>query len=218
MHGLASLKNENTLTVDGQEVQAKNIIIATGSEPICPPDFNYDGQRVITSTEALEITSVPKKMVVIGAGVIGLELGSIYARLGTEVEVVEFQDNILGEMDRDVSKEMRRSLKKLGLKFYLSHKVASVSATKTKTKVEVEKRDGSESFTLEADYCLIAIGRKAYSQGLGLEKIGIRTDDKGRIEINRHFQTSVPNIYAIGDVVQGPMLAHKAEGRRRLCS
>jgi len=211
VHGVASFKDAHTLKVGNGEIKTKHIIIATGSEPICPPAFNYDGKRIITSTEALNISTVPKKIVVIGAGVIGLELGSVFGRLGTEIEVVEFQDNILGEMDNDISKEMRRSLKKLGFKFHLAHKVTTVTATKTKAKVEVEKRDGGGAFTIEADYCLIAIGRKAYTDQLGLEKVGINTDDRGRIEIDGHFQTSVPNVYAVGDVVKGPMLAHKAE-------
>ncbi|MEE9371970.1 MAG: dihydrolipoyl dehydrogenase [Saprospiraceae bacterium] len=209
--GHSFFKSTNTLQVGDREVKAKNIIIATGSEPLCPPDFNYDGNRIITSTEALNISKIPKKMVVIGAGVIGLELGSVYARLGTEVEVVEFQDTILGEMDGDISKEMRRSLKKLGLKFYLKHKVTAVKSTKTKVNVEIEKRDGGDPFSLEADYCLIAIGRKAYTEGLKLDKAGVQSDDKGRVDTNQNFQTNVPNIYAIGDVVKGVMLAHKAE-------
>ena len=211
LQGHASFINQKTLKVNDQNVEAKNIIIATGSEPITPPSFNYDGNRVITSTEALEITKVPKKMVVIGAGVIGLELGSVYARLGSEIEVVEFQDTILGGMDVDVSKEMRRSLKKLGMKFHLGHKVTTVKSTKTKVSVSVEKRDSGNGFAIDADYCLVAIGRKAYTEGLALDNAGIVSDDRGRIEINDHFQTNVPNVYAIGDVVKGPMLAHKAE-------
>ena len=211
IHGHASFISNDTLKVNDQEVKASKIVIATGSEPICPPSFNYDGKRVITSTEALDIDKVPKRMVIVGAGVIGLELGSVYARLGTEVEVVEFQNAILGGMDTDVSKEMRRSLKKLGIKFHLSHKVTTVKSTKTKVSVEVEKKDGGDAFTIDADYCLIAIGRKAYTDGLDLEKVGIQSDDRGRIEIDHHFQTNVSGIYAIGDVVKGAMLAHKAE-------
>ena len=211
IHGHASFISNDNLKVNDQEVKASKIVIATGSEPICPPSFNYDGKRVITSTEALDIDKVPKRMVIVGAGVIGLELGSVYARLGTEVEVVEFQNAILGGMDTDVSKEMRRSLKKLGIKFHLSHKVTTVKSTKTKVSVEVEKKDGGDAFTIDADYCLIAIGRKAYTDGLDLEKVGIQSDDRGRIEIDHHFQTNVSGIYAIGDVVKGAMLAHKAE-------
>ncbi len=215
IQGVASFVDSTTLSVDNngkkKEVKAKNIIIATGSEPICPPAFNYDGKRVITSTEALDIQTVPKKMVIIGAGVIGLELGSVFARIGTAVEVVEFLDTILGGMDADVSKEMSRSLKKLGIKFHLGHKVTAVSGTSTRVKVEVEKRDGGDPFTIDADYCLIGIGRKAYTEELDLEKVVIQTDDKGQIEVNDHFATTVPNIYAIGDVIKGDMLAHKAE-------
>lgn len=215
IQGVASFVDSTTLSVDNngkkKEVKAKNIIIATGSEPICPPAFNYDRKRVITSTEALDIQTVPKKMVIIGAGVIGLELGSVFARIGTAVEVVEFLDTILGGMDADVSKEMSRSLKKLGIKFHLGHKVTAVSGTSTRVKVEVEKRDGGDPFTIDADYCLIGIGRKAYTEELDLEKVVIQTDDKGQIEVNDHFATTVPNIYAIGDVIKGDMLAHKAE-------
>jgi len=211
VHGEATFVSADTLKVGDQEVKASKIVIATGSEPICPPAFNYDGNRVITSTEALDIDKVPKRMVIVGAGVIGLELGSVFARLGTEVEVVEFQDKILGAMDKDISKEMRRSLKKIGIKFHLGHKVTTVKATKTKVAVEVEKRDGGNGFKIDADYCLVAIGRKAYTAGLGLDKVGVKSDDRGRVEIDGHFQTNVPNIYAIGDVVKGAMLAHKAE-------
>jgi dihydrolipoamide dehydrogenase len=150
-------------------------------------------------------------MVVIGGGVIGLELGSVYARLGTEVEVVEFGDRIIGGMDKDCSKELMRALKKIGVKFHLKHKVTTVKATKTSVTVGVQKRDSEDTFDIKADYCLIAIGRYAYTDKLGLENVGITTDDKGRINVDAHLQTEVPGIYAIGDVIKGAMLAHKAE-------
>jgi dihydrolipoamide dehydrogenase len=150
-------------------------------------------------------------MVIVGGGVIGLELGSVYARLGTEVEVVEFQDRILPTMDKDCSKELMRALKKTGVKFHLKHKVTDVKGTKTKAKVTVEKRDGGEPFVIDADYCLIAIGRRPYTDKLGLDKAGVNLDERGRVVVDDHLATNVPHIYAIGDVIRGAMLAHKAE-------
>jgi len=150
-------------------------------------------------------------MVIVGGGVIGLELGSVFARLGTSVDVVEYMDKILPTMDADCSKELMRSLKKLGMNFYLGHGVQKVKATKTSTTVTVQKKDGSETFEIKADYCLIAIGRKPYTDGLNLAAIGIQTDEKGRIPVNDHLETSVSGVFAIGDVIKGAMLAHKAE-------
>ena len=215
-HGHGSFVTTNTIKItkeDGssEQIEANKVIIATGSKPIAPASFNYDKNRVITSTEALNIDKVPKKMVVIGGGVIGLELGSVFARLGTEVEVVEFQDTILAEMDKDCGKELQRALKKIGIKFHTKHKVVDVKGTKTKAKVTVEPKDGGESFIIEADYCLIAIGRRAYTDNLGLENVGVTTDERGKVEVNAHLETNIPGIYAIGDVIQGAMLAHKAE-------
>jgi dihydrolipoamide dehydrogenase len=215
-NGVGSFKDSTHVIVtkaDGSttELETAKVIIATGSKPIAPAMFNYNKQRVITSTEALNITKVPKRMVVVGAGVIGLELGSVFARLGTEVEVVEYQDRILAGMDKDCSKEMMRSLKKLGMKFHLKHQVTATKATKTSATVTVQKRDSEDTFDLKADYCLVAIGRYAYTDGLNLEAVGIETDDRGRIAVNDHLETNVPGIYAIGDVVRGAMLAHKAE-------
>ncbi|NNF34486.1 MAG: dihydrolipoyl dehydrogenase, partial [Saprospiraceae bacterium] len=214
--GVGSFKDKNTVLITDseektQEITGDNIIIATGSKPITPESFNYDKTRVITSTEALNIDKLPKKMVIVGAGVIGLELGSVFARLGTEIEVVEYMNKILPGMDKDCSRELQRSLKKLGMKFHLSHMVTEVKATKTAVTVTVQKKDSEETFTTKADYCLVAIGRYAYTEGLGLDNVGIKTDDKGRIEVDDHLQTSVPGIYAIGDVIKGAMLAHKAE-------
>jgi dihydrolipoamide dehydrogenase len=214
--GLGSFKDKSTISItsdDGkiQEITGEKIIIATGSKPITPPSFNYDKNRVITSTEALNIDKLPKRMVIIGAGVIGLELGSVFARLGTEVEVVEYMDRILPGMDKDCARELQRSLKKLGMKFHLSHMVTEVIATKTTATVHVKKREGEETFALKADYCLVAIGRRPYTNGLGLDQVGIKLDDKGRIEVDHHLQTNVEGIYAIGDVIKGAMLAHKAE-------
>jgi len=215
-HGLGSFVDKNTLKItskDGKEqtIRTDKVIIATGSKPITPPSFNYDKKRVITSTEALNLQEVPKRLLVIGGGIIGLELGSVFARLGAEVEVVEFLDRIIANMDADCSKELMRALKKLGFTFHLKHAVQEVKATRKGIKATIQKRDSEEAFTLEADYCLVAIGRRPYTEGLGLENIGLQTDDKGRIPVDEHLQTAVPGVYAIGDVIHGPMLAHKAE-------
>ena len=215
-HGHGTFVTPHKISVakdDGstEEVETDKVIIATGSKPIVPAMFNYDKQRVITSTEALNIDKVPKRMVLVGGGVIGLELGSVFARLGTEVEVVEFAERIIPTMDADCSKELMRALKKIGIKFYLKHQVTEVEALKTKVKVTVQKRDSEETFQLDADYCLVAIGRRAYTDQLGLDKIGVATDERGRIEVDAHLQTAVPGVYAIGDVIKGAMLAHKAE-------
>ncbi len=193
------------------EIETDKTIIATGSKPITPPAFNYDKKRVITSTEALNIEQVPSRMVIIGGGVIGLELGSVFGRLGAKIDVVEFLDRIIPTMDGDCSKELMRSLKKVNMNFQLRHAVTSVKATDTGVEVEVQKRDSEEKFTIEADYCLVAIGRRPYTDGLGLDKAGVQLDDKGRVLVNDHLETNVPGIYAIGDVIRGAMLAHKAE-------
>lgn len=215
-HGHGSFVDANTISIakeDGssESIETDKVIIATGSKPITPASFNYDKNRVITSTEALNIQEVPKSMVIIGGGVIGLELGSVYARLGSEIHVVEYMDRILPTMDKDCAKELTRAMKKLGVKFHVKHMVTTVKANKKSVTVEVQKRDSEETFKLNTDYCLVAIGRRAYTDKLGLDKVGIPTDDKGRIEVNEHLQTNVPGIYAIGDVIKGAMLAHKAE-------
>ena len=215
-HGMGSFISRNKVKVtkdDGshEEIETDKVIIATGSAPNVPEAFNYDGKRVITSTEALDIDSVPKRMVIVGGGVIGLELGSVFARLGTEIEVVEYLDRIIAGMDKDCSKELTRSLKKLGFKFHLKHMVTGVKTSGKKVAVTVQKRDSDESFEIQGDYCLVSIGRIPYTQGLNLEAVGLSTDSKGRIEVNENLETAVPGIYAIGDVVKGAMLAHKAE-------
>jgi dihydrolipoamide dehydrogenase len=204
---IAITKSDGTV----QEIETDKTIIATGSKPVMPAHFNYDKKRVISSTEALNIPSVPKSMVVIGGGVIGLELGSVYARLGTEVHVIEFLDKIIPTMDGDCSKELQRSLKDLGMKFYLKHAVTAVTPTENSVTVEYQKRDTEEKMTIEADYCLVAIGRRPYTDNLGLENAGVKKDEKGRIEVDGHLETNVKGIYAIGDVIKGAMLAHKAE-------
>ncbi len=215
-HGHGTITSANTIEVkksDGtsETLESGKIIIATGSKPVTPPAFNYDKNRVITSTEALNIDKVPKKMVVIGGGVIGLELGSVFARLGTQIEVVEYLDRILPGMDKDCGKELRRVLKKQGVRFHLQHMVTEVTGNSKGVKVKAQSRKNEEEIIFDADYCLIAIGRRPYTDNLGLENVGIEKDEKGRILVNDHFETKVPGIYAIGDVIKGAMLAHKAE-------
>ncbi len=215
IEGHGTFIDKNTIsvaTVDGEvKVETDKVIIATGSKPVVPAAFNYDKKRVITSTEALNITKLPKRLVVVGAGVIGLELGSVFTRLGTEVIVVEFLERALATMDKDCGREITRALKKIGMKFHLKHKVDTVEVGKSGVTVKVSPRDGGESFDIEADYCLVAIGRRPYTDNLGLDKAGVKLDDGGRIDVNQHQQTNVDGIYAIGDVVRGAMLAHKAE-------
>jgi dihydrolipoamide dehydrogenase len=215
-HGHASFVSPKQLLIrsaEGKdaEISSDNVIIATGSKPIVPAAFNYDKKRVITSTEALNIQDVPKRMVIIGGGVIGLELGSVYARLGTKIEVVEFLDRIIPGMDGDCSKELMRALKKLGMEFYLRHAVTAVNPGEKSVTVEVKKRDSEETFILEADYCLVSIGRRPFTEGLNLEQAGVQVDEKGRVVVDDQLQTQIKGIYAIGDVIHGAMLAHKAE-------
>ncbi|MCY6383422.1 dihydrolipoyl dehydrogenase [Hoeflea prorocentri] len=198
---------------DSVELETKNIVIATGSDVAGIPgvDVKFDEKIVVSSTGALELPKVPKEMIVVGGGVIGLELGSVWARLGAKVTVVEFLDKVLGQMDGDVSKQFQRMLGKQGLTFKLGAKVTGVSATSRSAKVTFEPVKGGDAETISADVVLVATGRKPYTEGLGLEKAGVVLDKAGRVEINEHFQTNVSGIYAIGDVVAGPMLAHKAE-------
>ncbi|MFT7613961.1 MAG: dihydrolipoamide dehydrogenase [Parvicellaceae bacterium] len=215
LHGTGSFVDKNTIKVtasDGKatEIITDKVIIATGSKPSSLPFIKIDKKRVITSTEALTLKEVPKHLVIIGGGVIGLELGSVYARLGAKVSVVEFLDRIIPGMDGTMSKELTKSLKKLGFKFYLKHKVTGVEAQGKNVNVKAETPKG-ETLELEGDYCLVSIGRRAYTDGLGLENIGLTTDKAGRIETDEHLKTKLDNIYAIGDVVKGAMLAHKAE-------
>lgn len=213
--GHGSFINKNTIEVkaaDGKTVQIESAktIIATGSKPSSLPGIEIDKKRVITSTEALELTEVPKHMVIIGGGVIGLELGSVYARLGAKISVVEFTGGIISTMDGALGKELQKVLKKLGFEFYFNHKVTGVS---NKGKEVIVQADGSkgEKLELKGDYCLVSVGRKPYTDNLGLDKAGVKPDNRGRIETDAHLQTSVAGIYAIGDVVKGAMLAHKAE-------
>lgn len=193
-----------------ETIEAKYSIIATGSKPSNLPFITLDKERVITSTEALKLKEVPKHLVIIGGGVIGIELGQVYLRLGAQVSVVEFMDRIIPGMDASLSKELTKVLKKQGMKFYTSHKVKSVTRKGKAVTIEAETPKG-EILSLEGDYCLVSVGRRPYTDGLNAEKAGVKVTDRGQIEVNDHLQTSASNIYAIGDVVRGAMLAHKAE-------
>lgn len=212
-HGMGSFVDKNTIQIDGkkkEKITAEKVIIATGSKPASLPFIKLDKDRVITSTEALELKEIPKHMIVIGGGVIGMELGSVYARLGSKVSVVEFLDGIIPSMDVTMGKELQKSLKGLGFEFYLGHKVTGVDKKGKNVTVKAENKKG-EVVELKGDYCLVSIGRKPYTDSLGLDKAGVKMDDRGRVEVDGHLRTNVDNIYAIGDVVKGSMLAHKAE-------
>lgn len=216
IYGTAGFISGNEVRVqksDGTTVNiiGEKIIIATGSKPITPPSFNYDKKRIITSTEALNINHIPDHMVIIGAGVIGLEMASVYSRLGTKVEIVEFLDHILPGMDKECAKELKKVLEKNGIVFHLNHTVSTVISQNDKAIVKFISNETKEEKSISTDYCLIAIGRRAYTEGLDINKAGIAIDEKGRIIIDDHFKTNKTNIYAIGDVVRGAMLAHKAE-------
>ncbi|EAZ94842.1 dihydrolipoyl dehydrogenanse [Flavobacteria bacterium BAL38] len=214
-NGVGSFESATSVKVtkeDGSSeiIESKNIIIATGSKPSSLPFIKLDKERIITSTEALKLKEVPKHLVIIGGGVIGIELGQVYLRLGAQVSVVEFMDRIIPGMDAALSKELTKVLKKQGMKFYTSHKVQSVERAGDVVTVKAENAKG-EIITLEGDYSLVSVGRRPYTDGLNAEKAGVKVTDRGQIEVNDHLQTSASNVYAIGDVVRGAMLAHKAE-------
>ena len=213
-HGLGSFIDKNTISVKGEKeehkIETDKVIIATGSKPANLPFIKLDKKRVITSTEALNLKSVPKHLIVIGGGVIGVELGSVYARLGAKVSVVEFLDNLIPTMDKTMGKELQKVLKKQHFEFYLKYKVTVVEAKGTNVKVTAENNKG-ETVELNGDYCLVSIGRRPYTDGLDLENAGIEANEHGQIEVDDHLRTNVENIHAIGDVVKGAMLAHKAE-------
>lgn len=209
--GWGSIPAAGQVKVGDDIHQTKNIIIASGSVPSSLPGIEIDEQIVVTSTGALSLPKIPKKLVVIGAGVIGLELGSVYARLGSEVTVIEFLDVITPGMDGEIQKTFQRTLKKQGLKFIMGAAVQSVEATKTKAKVNYKLRKDDSDHSLDADVVLVATGRKPYTDGLGLEALGIEMTPRGQIKTNAHWQTNVSGIYAIGDAIEGQMLAHKAE-------
>lgn len=214
-NGLGSFVDATHIAVakaDGtsETIEAKYTVIATGSKPSSLPFIKIDKERIITSTEALALKEVPKHLVIIGGGVIGIELGQVYLRLGAQVSVVEFMDRIIPGMDGSLSKELTKVLKKQGMKFYVSHKVKSVERNGDAVVVQAENAKG-ETITLEGDYSLVSVGRRPYTDGLNADKAGVKISDRGQVEVNDHLQTNVPNIYAIGDVVRGAMLAHKAE-------
>ncbi|MDG1572820.1 dihydrolipoyl dehydrogenase [Robiginitalea sp. M366] len=212
-HGLGSFKDATHIRIQGEEdteIEAKHSIIATGSKPSSLPFIDIDKERVITSTEALKLEEVPEHLIVIGGGVIGLELGQVYSRLGARVSVVEYMDRIIPGMDGALSRELTKVLKKQGVKFYLSHKVTGVSRKGKTVTVKANDKKGEE-VTLKADYCLVSVGRRPYTDGLNAEAAGVKLNDRGQVEVNDHLQTTAKNIYAIGDVVRGAMLAHKAE-------
>ncbi|MCV2882629.1 dihydrolipoyl dehydrogenase [Actibacterium sp. XHP0104] len=211
LKGWGSIPAAGKVQVGDEVHTAKNIVIATGSESASLPGVDVDEKIVVTSTGALELPKIPKKMVVIGAGVIGLEMGSVYARLGAEVTVVEFLDNITPGMDAEVARSFQKLLKKQGLDFILGAAVQNVETTKTKAKVNYKLRKDDSEHSLDADVVLVATGRKPYTDGLGLEALGVAMEQRGQVKIDAHWATNVKGIYAIGDAVVGPMLAHKAE-------
>lgn len=214
-HGIGSFVDKHKIKItpaegDSKEIETDKVIIATGSKPA---DFDFakiDKKRIISSTEALELKEIPKHMIVMGGGIIGMEMGSVYARIGAKVTVVEYMDKIIPTMDATMGKELMKATKKLGIEFKLSHKVTSVENKGKEVVVKAEDKDGKE-VEIKGDYCLVSVGRKPYTEGLGLDKIGLETNKKGQIEVDEHLRTKVDNIYAIGDVVRGAMLAHKAE-------
>ena len=213
--GTGSFIDKNTIKITGddgksKEIKTNKVIIATGSKPTAIPAIPIDKKRIITSTEALNLTEVPKHMIVIGGGVIGLELGSVYARLGAKITVVEFLDTLIPSMDRALGKEIQKVLKGLGFEFYFKHKVTGATVKGKDVSVTAEDADGKK-VEFKGDYCLMSIGRKPYTDGLGLDKAGVKMDERGRIAVNDHLETNVSGIFAIGDVIKGAMLAHKAE-------
>ncbi len=211
LKGWGSIPEAGKVKVSDEVHEAKHIIIASGSEPSSLPGIEIDQKIVVDSEGALSLPKIPKKMVVIGAGVIGLELGSVYARLGSEVKVIEFLDHITPGMDAEVSKVFQRTLKKQGLEFIMGAAVQKVDATKTKAKVTYKLRKDDSEAAVDADVVLVATGRKPYTDGLGLEALGVKISDRGQIEVDGQYRTSVEGVMAIGDAIKGPMLAHKAE-------
>jgi dihydrolipoamide dehydrogenase len=213
--GHGSFLDKNIVSVKSTEgekkISAGKIIIATGSKPSTLPGIVLDKERIISSTEALKLKTLPSHMIVIGGGVIGLEMGSVFSRLGAKVSVVEYADSIIAGMDQDLGKELMKVLKKEGVEFHLGVQVKSVSRKGNEVTVIAESKTDKSEVKLTGDYCLVAVGRKPYTDQLGLDKAGLKVDERGRIPVDHHLQTSTPGIYAIGDVVKGAMLAHKAE-------
>ncbi|OYX48080.1 MAG: dihydrolipoyl dehydrogenase [Alphaproteobacteria bacterium 32-64-14] len=216
-NGAGRIDGPGRVVVNDQVLETKNIVIATGSEPTPLVGVDIDEDRVVSSTGALSLKSVPKRMIVIGAGIIGLELGSVWRRLGSEVTVVEYLDRILPGADAEVAKQAQRIFAKQGIDFKLGMKVTGVEKLKSKLKLSMQPAAGGDAETLDADIVLLAIGRRPYTQGLGLETVGIVPDRRGQIA-NEHYQTSAPAVWVIGDVTTGPMLAHKAEDEAVACA
>ena len=212
--GTGSFKNQNQISIinDKEEtaIETKNTIISTGSEPVSLRGIEFDEEKILSSTGALSISKLPKKMIVVGGGYIGLEMGSVWSRLGTEVQVIEFLDHITPGMDKEISTEFMKILKKQGIKFELKTKVEKITKSKNGVIIETFSKEGKKN-KFEADVVLISVGRKPYTKNLNLEKIGVELDKRGSVKVNKNFQTNIKNIYAIGDVIEGPMLAHKAE-------
>ena len=210
IRGFGKIKSKGEVEVDGKVYETKNIVIATGSDVAKLPGVEIDEKTIVSSTGALDLQEVPKNLLVIGGGVIGLELGSVWRRLGSKVTVVEYMPSIMVNSDKEIQKAALRMFKKQGMKFELSRKVMGVDTSKSGLKVKTEAADGGKPKDIDADVVLVCIGRTAYTDGLGLENVGIETDKRGRVQHN-HWKTSVEGIWAIGDVIDGPMLAHKAE-------
>ncbi|WP_424980427.1 dihydrolipoyl dehydrogenase [Leisingera sp. S232] len=209
--GWASIPAAGKVQVGDELHETKNIVIASGSVPASIPGVEIDEKVVVSSTGALELPKIPKKLAVIGAGVIGLELGSVYARLGSEVTVVEYMDAVCPGMDKDVQRSFKRILEKQGLTFIMGAAVQGVETSKTKAKIKYQPKKGGDEVTLDADTVLVATGRKPYSEGLGLDALGLKMTKRGQIATDGQWRTNIPGVYAIGDVIEGPMLAHKAE-------
>ena len=213
--GFGSFVSDKKIKIKGSdgkesEIEGENIIIATGSEPSKMPNINFDEERIVSSTGALSLKKVPKKMIVIGGGYIGLEMGSVWSRLGSDVHVIEFLDHITPGMDKEISNEFMKILKKQNIKFHMSTKVEKITKKGENVEIETSNSKGEKS-SHDCDVALISIGRKAFTDNLNLEKIKLKTDEKGRVKVDKNFKTDKKNIFAIGDVIQGPMLAHKAE-------
>ena len=213
-HGLGSFSDSHSIKISSEgtnkTITTDKVIIATGSKPATLPFIKIDKNKIITSTEALNLKEVPNHLIVIGGGAIGLEIGSVFARLGAKVSVIEFLDNLIPTMDGTLGKELKKVLKKLGFDIYLTHKVTNVQLKGTEVTVIAETAKG-QNVEIKGDYCLVSVGRRPYTDGLGLENAGVKVADNAQIEVNDHLQTNVEHIYAIGDVIKGAMLAHKAE-------
>ena len=212
--GTGSFKNKNQISIINNKeettIETKNTILSTGSEPVSLRGIEFDEEKILSSTGSLSISKLPKKMVVVGGGYIGLEMGSVWSRLGTEVQVIEFLDHITPGMDKEISTEFMKILQKQGIKFELKTKVEKITKSKNGVIIETFSKEGKKN-KFEADVVLISVGRRPYTKKLNLEKIGVELDKRGSIKVNKNFQTNIKNIYAIGDVIEGPMLAHKAE-------